>query len=73
MTGTGLLQVFTSNQEIKLINVNVKAYKSAYKSELSTGTIYKLYKCINNLSSHSTDYIKNKWEREVHFILIDED
>lgn len=45
----------------------------SFKSELPEGLISKMYKIISNFKTLSTQYLKNKWEKESGLIITDEE
>ena len=42
----------------------IELFKRTYKSNLSKGVISAIYKSFMDLKTHSTAYIKTKWEEE---------
>lgn len=59
----------TTDQYNPLIDIITKSYSS----ELTGGLISKIYKMITNVNTHSTQYIKNKWEKEAGLTITDEE
>lgn len=51
----------------------LKEVLGAYSSELNKGIISRLYKGFMKKKSHSTEYVKNKWETEGNFVISKEE
>lgn len=65
---TGIIKK-SSEQSKQLLNV----FKRAYNSQKNRGVVSELYKGINNMKTHSTLYIKTKWEMEGRLNLTEEE
>lgn len=58
------------NQKIKKIDIKdtnkafIQIFINAYKSDKNRGIISQLYKCLKALENHSTEYIRERWEKE---------
>jgi len=51
----------------------IELFKRAYKSNCSKGTMSAIYKRFLDLKTHSTAYIKEKWEKESRIDISEEE
>ncbi len=51
----------------------IELFRKAYKSDLHSRIVSCIYKCLLNLKTHSTYYIKTKWEKEGGIIITEEE
>ncbi len=51
----------------------IELFRKAYKSDLHSRIVSCIYKCLLNLKTHSTSYIKTKWEKEGGIIITEEE
>lgn len=60
-----------NNEAAELSRINI--FAEAYKGGIHKKLLSKIYSCIQSSKSHSTLYVKEKWEKETNIILTEED